>query len=177
MRNPAPALLEVRGLRTLFKGEQGEVRAVDGVDFQLQRGRTLGIVGESGCGKSVTALSIMGLVPQPPGRIAGGEVLFEGEDLLKCAPARMRDLRGDKRGKQSAALLVYTSEAYPALSIRVDDHSEPIAELRRIYEVAHERFIPFMRCAPTKARPWGTFDRQEIEKTIADYAKTRTRAP
>jgi peptide/nickel transport system ATP-binding protein len=96
MRNPAPALLEVRGLRTLFKGEQGEARAVDGVDFQLRRGRTLGIVGESGCGKSVTALSIMGLVPQPPGRIAAGEVLFEGEDLLKSSPQRLRDLRGDK---------------------------------------------------------------------------------
>jgi oligopeptide/dipeptide ABC transporter ATP-binding protein len=96
MRNPAPALLEVRGLRTLFKGEQGEARAVDGVDFRLQRGRTLGIVGESGCGKSVTALSIMGLVPQPPGRIAAGEVLFEGEDLLKSSPQRLRDLRGDK---------------------------------------------------------------------------------
>ena len=96
MKSPAPALLEVRGLRTTFKSERGEVRAVDGVDFRLERGRTLGIVGESGCGKSVTALSIMGLVPQPPGRIAGGEVLFEGEDLLKCAPQRMRDLRGDK---------------------------------------------------------------------------------
>jgi peptide/nickel transport system ATP-binding protein len=96
MRNPAPALLEVRGLRTLFDAEHGEVRAVDGVDFRLERGRTLGIVGESGCGKSVTALSIMGLVPQPPGRIAGGEVLFEGEDLLQCAPQRLRDLRGDK---------------------------------------------------------------------------------
>jgi peptide/nickel transport system ATP-binding protein len=90
------SLLEVRGLRTHFASERGEVRAVDGVDLELQKGRTLGIVGESGCGKSVTALSIMGLVPQPPGRIAGGEVLFEGEDLLKLAPARLRDLRGDK---------------------------------------------------------------------------------
>jgi len=71
------------------------VRAVDGVDFTLERGRTLGIVGESGCGKSVTALSIMGLVPTPPGRIAG-EVLLEGEDLLKAPPARLRDLRGDQ---------------------------------------------------------------------------------
>ena len=96
MQSPAPALLEVRGLRTLFKGEQGEVSAVDGVDLRLERGRTLGIVGESGCGKSVTALSIMGLVPQPPGRIAAGQVLFEGEDLLKSAPQRLRDLRGDK---------------------------------------------------------------------------------
>ena len=72
------------------------MRAVDGVDFSLERGRTLGIVGESGCGKSVTALTIMGLVPQPPGRIAAGEVLFEGEDLLKASPRRLRDLRGDK---------------------------------------------------------------------------------
>jgi len=71
------------------------VRAVDGVDLRVERGRTLGIVGESGCGKSVTALSIMGLVPQPPGRIAG-EILLEGEDLLKAKPERLRDLRGDK---------------------------------------------------------------------------------
>ena len=83
-------------MRTHFASERGEVRAVDGVDFSLERGRTLGIVGESGCGKSVTALSIMGLVPQPPGRIAGGEVLFEGEDLLKAPARRLRDLRGDK---------------------------------------------------------------------------------
>ncbi len=83
-------------MRTHFASERGEVRAVDGVDFTLERGRTLGIVGESGCGKSVTALSIMGLVPQPPGRIAAGEVLFEGEDLLKAPARRMRDLRGDK---------------------------------------------------------------------------------
>ena len=68
---------------------------MDGVSFSLEAGRTLGIVGESGCGKSVTALSIMGLVPRPPGRIAG-EILFEGRDLLKLAPAGMRELRGDR---------------------------------------------------------------------------------
>src|ERR671936_1080540 len=89
-------LLEVRGLRTSFAGESGEVRAVDGVDFSLARGRTLGIVGESGCGKSVTALSIMRLVPQPPGRIDGGEVLFDGVDLLTLPDSRMRSLRGDQ---------------------------------------------------------------------------------
>jgi peptide/nickel transport system ATP-binding protein len=88
------ALLEVRGLTTVFDTDDGEVRAVDGVDFGLERGRTLGIVGESGCGKSVTALSIMGLVPRPPGRIVAGEVRFEGEDLLKLPPARLRELRG-----------------------------------------------------------------------------------
>ena len=89
------ALLDVKGLRTSFDGEQGEVRAVDGVSFSLPRGRTLGIVGESGCGKSVTALSIMGLVPAP-GRIASGEVVFDGRDLLKVLPAELRDLRGDQ---------------------------------------------------------------------------------
>ena len=78
---------------------------------------------------------------------------------------------GDKRGKQSAALLVYTTEEYPALSIRVDDHSEPIAELRRLYEKAHERFIPFMRCGPSKARPWGVLDRALIEQEIARHKK------
>ena len=88
------ALLEVRGLTTVFDSDDGEVRAVDGVDFSVERGRTLGIVGESGCGKSVTALSIMRLVPQPPGRIVAGEVRFEGEDLLKLPPARLRELRG-----------------------------------------------------------------------------------
>jgi oligopeptide/dipeptide ABC transporter ATP-binding protein len=88
-------LLEVHGLRTQFASERGEVRAVDGVDLALERGRTLGIVGESGCGKSVTALSIMGLVAQPPGRVAG-EVLLEGEDLLKAPARRLRDLRGDQ---------------------------------------------------------------------------------
>src|SRR5207244_4504887 len=90
------ALLEVQALRTVFLTRRGQVRAVDGVDLSLQRGRTLGIVGESGCGKSVTALSIMGLVPQPPGRIAGGQVLFAGEDLLRLPPSRLRDLRGDQ---------------------------------------------------------------------------------
>ncbi len=90
------SLLEVRDLRTYFASERGDVRAVDGVDFTLERGKTLGIVGESGCGKSVTALSVMGLVPQPPGRIASGEVLLDGEDLLRAPERRMRDLRGDK---------------------------------------------------------------------------------
>jgi peptide/nickel transport system ATP-binding protein len=90
------ALLEVRGLRTSFMIEGGEFPAVDDVSFSVGSGRTLGIVGESGCGKSVTALSIMGLVPQPPGRIASGEVIFEGVDLLKLPPAAMRELRGNR---------------------------------------------------------------------------------
>ena len=90
------ALLEVRDLKTCFATDDGEFAAVDGVSFSLAAGRTLGIVGESGCGKSVTSLSIMGLVPQPPGRIAGGQILFEGRDLLQLAPSRMRELRGNR---------------------------------------------------------------------------------
>jgi peptide/nickel transport system ATP-binding protein len=90
------ALLEVRGLRTLFAIEEGEFAAVDGVSFSIEPGRTLGIVGESGCGKSVTALSIMGLVPQPPGRVAAGEILFEGKDLLGLSSEQLRELRGDR---------------------------------------------------------------------------------
>ncbi|MGE0718122.1 MAG: ABC transporter ATP-binding protein [Alphaproteobacteria bacterium] len=87
-------LLAVRDLKTYFRTEGGLFRAVDGVSFTVDRGRTLGIVGESGCGKSVTSLSIMGLVPQPPGIHAGGEILFEGEDLLKKRKAELRRIRG-----------------------------------------------------------------------------------
>ncbi|HTQ02188.1 MAG TPA: ABC transporter ATP-binding protein [Casimicrobiaceae bacterium] len=90
------ALLEVRDLRTHFRTDEGEFAAVDGVSFTLDAGRTLGLVGESGCGKSVTALSIMGLVPQPPGRIAGGRILFEGEDVLRMTPSGLRELRGNR---------------------------------------------------------------------------------
>jgi len=78
---------------------------------------------------------------------------------------------GDKRGKQSAALLIHSTEAYPQLSLRVDDHAEPLAELRRLYEKAHERFIPFMACGPSKARPWGTLDRDVIEQEVARHKK------
>ena len=88
-------LLEVRDLRTEFRSGGGVFAAVDGVSFSLAPGETLGIVGESGCGKSVTSLSIMRLVPSPPGRIAGGEIRFEGRNLLDLPEAEMRAVRGD----------------------------------------------------------------------------------
>jgi len=90
----ATPLLSVRNLRTVFGTMQGEVTAVDDVSFDVVPGEVLGIVGESGSGKSVTALSIMGLLPQPPGRVAGGEILFEGRDLLKMPKRELRELRG-----------------------------------------------------------------------------------
>ncbi len=102
MNDRAPAdiatapLLAVDDLRTYFDGEEGTGRAVDGVSFALGRGRTLCLVGESGCGKSVTALSIMGLVPQPPGRIVSGAIRFEERDLLKLGRDAMNELRGDR---------------------------------------------------------------------------------
>ncbi len=89
-------LLAVEGLTTLFRTDRGVVRAVDDVSFSLARGRTLAVVGESGCGKSVTALSIMGLLRRPPAEIAGGRILFEGADLLTLPIERMQDLRGDR---------------------------------------------------------------------------------
>jgi oligopeptide/dipeptide ABC transporter ATP-binding protein len=98
-RRPAAAprapLLEVHGLRTSFHLRDGTVRAVTGVDFSVGRGEIVGLVGESGCGKSVTSLSIMRLIA-PPGRIEEGEVIFDGEDLLTLPEGRMREIRGDR---------------------------------------------------------------------------------
>lgn len=88
-------LLEVKGLQTYFKTDAGIVKAVDGISFTLNKGETLGIVGESGSGKSVTNLSIMRLIPSPPGKIVGGEVLFEGKDILKLSESELRHLRGN----------------------------------------------------------------------------------
>jgi len=89
-------LLRVIGLRTYFFVRQGTVKAVDGVSFSLKKGEVLGVVGESACGKSVTGLSILRLVPDPPGKIVGGRILFEGEDLVSKSEAEMRGLRGSK---------------------------------------------------------------------------------
>lgn len=87
-------ILEIRGLKTQFFTEEGVVRAVDGIDITVKRGEVLGLVGESGCGKSVTSLSIMRLVSEP-GRIVEGEILFNDEDLLKISEASMRNIRGN----------------------------------------------------------------------------------
>jgi oligopeptide/dipeptide ABC transporter ATP-binding protein len=88
------ALLEVRDLKTHFFTREGVVQAVDGVSFDVEKGKTLGIVGESGCGKSVTALSIMGLIPKPPAKIVGGQVLFEGKDLTQLDDRQLQNVRG-----------------------------------------------------------------------------------
>jgi oligopeptide/dipeptide ABC transporter ATP-binding protein len=91
----AGPLLDVRGLQTHFHTRDGVVKAVDSVDLSVYRGEVLGVVGESGCGKSVTSLSIMGLVPRP-GRVVSGEVRFDGQNLLDMSPTELADLRGDR---------------------------------------------------------------------------------
>lgn len=88
-------LLSVKDLKTYFYTDDGVIPAVDGIDFELDRGGTIGIVGESGCGKSVTSLSVMGLIPQPPGKIEGGEIIFEGKNLLELEESEMRNIRGN----------------------------------------------------------------------------------
>jgi peptide/nickel transport system ATP-binding protein len=90
----ADRLLEIKGLKTHFFTDEGVVRAVDGIDLYVNKGETLGIVGESGCGKTVTALSIMRLIPMPPGRIVEGQMLYEGRDLVTLPAGQMRKVRG-----------------------------------------------------------------------------------
>jgi len=89
-------LLAVNNLRTYFHTRSGIYRAVDDIDFSVERGETLGIVGESGCGKSVTCYSLMGLIPQPPGRIESGTAIFDGVDLLHCTARQARSIRGKR---------------------------------------------------------------------------------
>ncbi len=89
-----PVVLEVRNLETCFHTQDGIVHAVNGVSFSLAEGETLGVVGESGCGKSVTMLSVMGLIPRPPGKIVSGEAIFGNYDLLKISEKELRSIRG-----------------------------------------------------------------------------------
>jgi oligopeptide/dipeptide ABC transporter ATP-binding protein len=91
-------LLEVKNLKTYFFTDDGVAKAVDDVSYSVDRRQTLGVVGESGCGKSVTALSIMRLIPDPPGRIVSGQVLFDGKDMLTLSEEEMRHIRGNKIG-------------------------------------------------------------------------------
>ncbi|MBV9778025.1 MAG: ABC transporter ATP-binding protein, partial [Acetobacteraceae bacterium] len=127
-------LLTIEGLRTVFRTRQGTVAAVDGVDLAVERGRTLGIVGESGCGKSVLSLSVMRLVP-PPGRVASGRVLFDGRDLLALPPAAMRDIRGRRvamifQEPMTSLNPVFTVGAQITEAMRAHDRTVSAAALR-----------------------------------------------
>jgi peptide/nickel transport system ATP-binding protein len=119
-------LLEVRGLKTHFKTDEGMVQAVDGVDLYVDEGETLGVVGESGCGKSVTAFTIMGLVPIPPARIVAGEILWRGHDLLKFSPAEMRAMRAKEIAMVFQEPMTSLNPVYSV--------GEQIAEVVRLHE-------------------------------------------
>jgi peptide/nickel transport system ATP-binding protein len=110
-------LLDIRGLKTHFKTDDGMVRAVDGVDFAIDRGETLGVVGESGCGKTVTAMTVLKLIQMPPGRIVAGSILWQGRDLVPLGPDEMRPLRS----KEIAIIF-----------------QEPMTSLNPVYTVGHQ---------------------------------------
>ncbi len=119
-------LLQVDSLKTYFFTDRGVVKAVDDVSFEIFQGRTLAIVGESGCGKSVTALSVMRLIPRPPGRIVQGEIIFDGKDILKLSEKEMRKIRGNK-------ISMIFQEPMTSLNpvFRVGDQISEVLELHR----------------------------------------------
>ncbi len=134
-------VLEVRNLRTHFFSRAGVVRAVDDVSFSLGRGEILGLVGESGCGKSVTSLSIMRLVDQP-GRIVSGEILFEGRDLLKLPKEEMRQIRGSR-----LAMIFQepTSSMNPVFTIGSQITEAILVHEKVSHQQARDRVIELMR--------------------------------
>jgi peptide/nickel transport system ATP-binding protein len=127
---PEP-LLQIRGLKTHFKTDDGMVRAVDGVDMTIDRGETLGVVGESGCGKTVTAMTVLKLIQMPPGRIVDGEILWQGRDLVPIAPDEMRPIR-------SKEIAIIFQEPMTSLN-PVYTVGEQIAEVLRLHEGLNKR--------------------------------------
>jgi len=135
-------LLQVDDVHVEFKTRRGRAMVLNGVSFDVRAGETLCIVGESGCGKSMTALTVLGLVPQPPGRVSGGRVLFQGEDLLAATPARLREVRGNR-------ISMIFQEPMTSLN-PVFTVGEQIAESLRLHAgldraAAHERAIEMLR--------------------------------
>ena len=138
-----PDLLRIEGLRTIFRTPNGDVAAVDGVDLSVARGKTLGIVGESGCGKSVLSLSVMRLVP-PPGRVAAGRIQFDGNDLLTLPMADMRAIRGRRIGMifqepMTSLNPVYTAGGQIVEAMRAHDPGASGADLRKRAVAALDR--------------------------------------
>ena len=125
------ALLRIRGLKTHFKTDDGWVRAVDGVDLTLNRGETLGVVGESGCGKTVTAMSVLKLIPIPPAKIVEGEILWRGRDIVKLDADEMRKIR-------SKEIAIVFQEPMTSLN-PVYTVGEQIAEVVRLHENLNRR--------------------------------------
>jgi peptide/nickel transport system ATP-binding protein len=153
--DPAP-LLEIKNLRTYFSVRGHTAKAVDDVSLSILPGQTLGLVGESGCGKSVTAHSIMRLVPTPPGRIAGGEILFEGRDLVTLSEAQMRRIRGNRISMIFQEPMTSLNPTYPV--------GDQVEEVIRLHEklsraAARERSVDMFKLVGIPAP----------EKRIDDY--------
>ncbi len=152
-------ILRIEGLRTVFRSSNGDVAAVDGVDLSIARGKTLGIVGESGCGKSVLSLSVMRLVP-PPGRVAAGRILFDGNDLLSLPPKKMRAIRGRRIGMifqepMTSLNPVYTAGEQIVEAMRAHDPRASAPDLRRRAVAALDRVR-----IPAPARRFGEYPHQ-----------------
>lgn len=135
-------LLEVKDLRTYFYTDAGCAKAIDGVSFSMEKGKVLGIVGESGCGKSVTSLSVMGLVDPASGRNEGGEILFEGRDLLKLSPAQMRDIRGNHI---SMIFQEPMTSLNPVFTVGYQIKESLILHMDMDHKAAHARAIELLR--------------------------------
>ncbi|MEI6534871.1 MAG: ABC transporter ATP-binding protein, partial [Verrucomicrobiaceae bacterium] len=140
-------LLQVENLITAFDTDAGRLVAVDGVSFSVARGKTLGIVGESGCGKSVTAFSITRLLPQPHGRILGGRVLFEGHDLVSLPDAELRKVRGKEIGiifqePMTALNPVQRVGTQLMEAILLHEKMSPLDARRRVIEMLQRVRIP-----------------------------------
>ena len=133
-------ILQVKDLKTYFTVDEGVVKAVDGVSFDLHKGETLGIVGESGCGKSVTNLSIINMIPSPPGKIVGGKVLFHDKDLLAMSPSEIRHIRGNK-------ISMIFQDPMTSLTLSQFPHGETIVPPGLSKAAAKEKAIEMLKLA------------------------------
>ena len=141
------ALLQVEGLRVEFRSRRGAAMVLNGVDLHLNPGETLCVVGESGCGKSMTALALLRLVPSPPGRISGGRVTYRGEDLTQASEARMREVRGDRismifQEPMTSLNPVYTVGDQIGETLRLHAGLSPAAARQRAIEMLRQVGIP-----------------------------------
>ena len=144
---PDQHLLEIRGLKTYFATDHGIVHAVDGVDLAIDRGETLGVVGESGCGKTVTAMSVLKLIAMPPGRIAAGQILWQGRDLVPLTPEEMRPIRSREIGivfqePMTSLNPVYAVGAQIAETVREHEGLSRRAALEKAVEMLRLVHIP-----------------------------------
>jgi peptide/nickel transport system ATP-binding protein len=152
----AEALLEISGLKTYFKTDDGMVRAVDGVDLKIARGETLGVVGESGCGKTVTAMTVLKLIAMPPGEIVAGRVLWKGRDLVPLDPHEMRQIRSREIGIVFQEPMTSLNPVYTV--------GEQIAEVVRLHQglgrrEAMDRAVEMLRLVHVPA----------AERRVRDY--------